>query len=782
MKHHTRLTLILSLFAVLVLIGGFLCFDVPVASAATSTIDPANVYVDDFEGWGTSLAWFANVTGGWSDTNRGALADLIYGSSGLGMNIARYNIGGSSASQEGMRPGGLVRSYINQNGTYDWTVDANQRWWVSAAQSRGANIFEAFSNSPPWFMTISGDTRGAPDCGDNLRSGQEDAFAEYLTEVTRHFRDSWGVTFRTLDPLNEPNATWWCGPGVTIQEGAHIGRSQQSILVQRVGEKLASKGLTGTRVSAPDETSPGETSGSINAYSSTARGYVAQINTHTYGGNATDKANLRSLADSLGKRLWMSEVDGTTGSHDHNAIAPSLWLAARVTEDINYLKPAAWVFWQVIEDEANQVSANKNWGLIHADMAGTSQSYVVTKKYYAMANYTRFIRPGYQIIAPGTSNTVTAYSPSAGRLVIVVYNDSSSSTSYTWDLTRFATVTGPVTPYRTSANENLARLSNITVSNRRFTATANANSITTYVVTGVSTGGSTPTATMTTQPGGVIPQTNWSLRYVDSQETTGEDGAAANAFDGSSSTLWHTEWYNSDPAHPHEIQIDLGTSYEVGGFRYLPRQDHTLNGTIAQYEFYVSADGSNWGSAVAAGTFANNASEKEVTFTAKTGRYVRLRALSEVNGNLWTSAAEINVLSASSSPTPTTPAPTSTYQAENASLGGGVSVDTNHSGYYGTGFVNFPSSGGYIEYQNVDGGSGGTRTLQFRFALGATSARTGQLTINGATQNITFQPTGAWDSWVTMNVTVTLNTGTSNTIRLQSTGQDLANQDQMTVN
>jgi hypothetical protein len=150
------------------------------------------------------------------------------------------------------------------------------------------------------------------------------------------------------------------------------------------------------------------------------------------------------------------------------------------------------------------------------------------------------------------------------------------------------------------------------------------------------------------------------------------------------------------------------------------------------------------------------------------------------------SSSEVNDLaSGGTGPTPTptnTPVSASTYQAEDASLGGGVSVDSNHSGYNGTGFVNFPSSGGYVEYQNVDGGSGGSRTLQFRFALGASSARTGSLIINGNSQNITFQPTGAWNSWNTMNVTVNLNSGTSNTIRLESTGQDLANQDQMTVN
>ena len=120
------------------------------------------------------------------------------------------------------------------------------------------------------------------------------------------------------------------------------------------------------------------------------------------------------------------------------------------------------------------------------------------------------------------------------------------------------------------------------------------------------------------------------------------------------------------------------------------------------------------------------------------------------------------------------------YQAEDANVGGGCTVESNHSGYNGTGFVNFPSSGGYVEYQNIDGEGGGSATLQFRFALGASSSRTGRLTVNGSSQNITFDPTGAWDSWAIKEVVVTLNSG-GNTIRLESTDQDLANQDQLEV-
>jgi lysophospholipase L1-like esterase len=143
----------------------------------------------------------------------------------------------------------------------------------------------------------------------------------------------------------------------------------------------------------------------------------------------------------------------------------------------------------------------------------------------------------------------------------------------------------------------------------------------------------------------VIPHTNWSLRYVDSEETlVGENNAAVNAFDGNVNTFWHTKWYASNPPPPHEIQINLGAVYKMSGFRYLPRQDVGVNGRVGKYEFYVSTDGTNWGTPVSAGTFANSATEKEVLFAQKAGQFVRLKALTEVNGNPWTSMAEINVL------------------------------------------------------------------------------------------------------------------------------------------
>ena len=145
----------------------------------------------------------------------------------------------------------------------------------------------------------------------------------------------------------------------------------------------------------------------------------------------------------------------------------------------------------------------------------------------------------------------------------------------------------------------------------------------------------------------MIPQTNWSLIYADSEETSAENGKATNAFDGSTSTFWHTQYTGSAPAHPHEIQIDLGATYGLDGFHYVARQDNNTHGMVADYQFYVSTDKTNWGTAVATGTFNADASAQRVMFTRKTGRYVRFVALSEVGGNPWTSVAELRMVGGS---------------------------------------------------------------------------------------------------------------------------------------
>jgi lysophospholipase L1-like esterase len=83
--------------------------------------------------------------------------------------------------------------------------------------------------------------------------------------------------------------------------------------------------------------------------------------------------------------------------------------------------------------------------------------------------------------------------------------------------------------------------------------------------------------------------------------------------------------------------------YEIDGFRYLPRQDGS-NGRIGLYEFFVSTDGIDWGSPVVTGFFPLTAMEQEVTFPQVSGQYIKLVALTALNGEDFTTIAELNVL------------------------------------------------------------------------------------------------------------------------------------------
>ncbi|HEX2854539.1 MAG TPA: carbohydrate-binding protein [Opitutaceae bacterium] len=122
-----------------------------------------------------------------------------------------------------------------------------------------------------------------------------------------------------------------------------------------------------------------------------------------------------------------------------------------------------------------------------------------------------------------------------------------------------------------------------------------------------------------------------------------------------------------------------------------------------------------------------------------------------------------------------------TYQAESATAAGSVVFESNNAGFNGSGFANFPTTGGTLTFSNVDGNGGGAKSLAIRFANGGTAARAGNLTVNGVTTGISFATTGGWATWVTMNVNITLNNNSTNTIQFASTGGDLGNIDQISV-
>ena len=120
-------------------------------------------------------------------------------------------------------------------------------------------------------------------------------------------------------------------------------------------------------------------------------------------------------------------------------------------------------------------------------------------------------------------------------------------------------------------------------------------------------------------------------------EEVGTD-SAEYAIDGTPDTMWHTAWSGKDTL-PQSLTLDLGNTYVIDEFAYLPRQGG-LNGIITQYKLYTSIDGINF-TEVAHGNWVNDKTEKSIRFTEIEASYVKLEAVQGVGG--YASAAELNV-------------------------------------------------------------------------------------------------------------------------------------------
>ncbi|MHA4773481.1 carbohydrate-binding protein [Streptomyces sp. MSC1_001] len=127
-------------------------------------------------------------------------------------------------------------------------------------------------------------------------------------------------------------------------------------------------------------------------------------------------------------------------------------------------------------------------------------------------------------------------------------------------------------------------------------------------------------------------------------------------------------------------------------------------------------------------------------------------------------------------------AASSLYEAEASPAVCTGTIDSDWAGFTGSGFCNGTNATGAYAQFTVNAPAAGTATLAVRFANGTTTARPTGLVVNGTTvQTPTFEATGAWSTWVTKTLTVTLNAG-SNTIRLNPTASGgLPNIDSLNV-
>ncbi len=131
-------------------------------------------------------------------------------------------------------------------------------------------------------------------------------------------------------------------------------------------------------------------------------------------------------------------------------------------------------------------------------------------------------------------------------------------------------------------------------------------------------------------------------------------------------------------------------------------------------------------------------------------------------------------------PTPPTNTPI-VVQGEDGVRSGGTAFQNNHTGFTGIGFADYAGTGSAVEW-SVNWNVASNAKLDFRYCNGSTANRPLTIYINGVSAGtVACIPTGNWDTWAAVSLTVALKTGTNTIKAVASASVGGGNLDQVTI-
>ena len=448
--------------------------------AVSYSVNPQKV-LQHWDGWGVSLCWWAGQCGKWDDEKIDEIIEWLVSPDGLNYSHFRYNIGGGDDPENRncelhhMGKGKGLRAEMEgfkdfSGDLYHWERDAAQRKiLLKIKEKRPDAVFEAFSNSCPYYMTYSGCVGGNANGGkDNLKPEFYEEFAHYLVDVCKHYRDEYGIMFKTLEPFNESATSYWYQGG--SQEGCHFDYASQIAFLCILAPILKQSGLK-TVISASDETSVAHSIQAFNAYREAGvLPLVGQWNTHTYEGDNEQRRELAHMVRKAGMPFWMSE----TGSGGRG-LEGNLKMAQRLFDDVRNLQPGAWFDWQYMEERSDQ------WCTINGNFQ--RQIYRKVKNYYVRQQCSRFIKRGYDILTTDCPQSLAAVSAGRDTLTLVLLNEE-AETTHDIEFDNFTiSQSDNIKVFRTSEDENFQSIEGgIELQDKRLRIALPKQSITTLVV------------------------------------------------------------------------------------------------------------------------------------------------------------------------------------------------------------------------------------------------------------------------------------------------------------
>ncbi|HEX4815755.1 MAG TPA: glycoside hydrolase [Nonomuraea sp.] len=349
---------------------------------------------------------------------------------GAGMSILRLGIGSSPAgspydhmvSHQPENPGGP-----DAPPQYVWDGDDNSQVWVAKeAQRYGVSRFFADAWSAPGYMKDNGDDKN----GGGLLPEWQRAYANYLVAYTKFYARE-GIKITDLGFTNEPD---WTATYASMR----FTPAQAAEFVKVIGP-IATR--AGVRLACCDSFGWNE----AKAYSAAieadpeARRWVRTHTGHTYASPVDGPLPTN-------RRTWMSEWnpngDRWNEAWDDGSGFDGLTIASAIHDALTLGNASAYVYW---------LGASRGATRAFMQIDDVARTYTVSKRFWAMAGYSRFIRPGavrLDASAADPALKVSAFRNPDGSRVIVALN--TGTAPVTWN-----GVHGRATAYVTNNDNSL---------------------------------------------------------------------------------------------------------------------------------------------------------------------------------------------------------------------------------------------------------------------------------------------------------------------------------------
>lgn len=482
---HRSRPVLLTAAAALAVAGPLI--SAPPSSAATPTAAEVSPHaaqtIDDI---GASGAWWVNDLQHFSPKVQARVAKLLFSSKGLDLSSYRYNIGGGGVAVT--TPARAAEDFLKSDGSYDWSKDKGGRTFLDYAAKYGVEDLIGFVNSAPAQWTTNGQS-----CGGQLKAENESDFAKYVADVTDHFART-GARLDYISPFNEPDNSFAdCG-----QEGMPVPVDQRDDIVRALGaEQRARHQKTG--IIADESSKTTQFTSELPQWISqpdTAQ-YVSALAHHTYNNPSDGQlGNVYETAKSVGTKSWATEIccfgKGSTGwNQEYDPTIDNALLMSRIVyKDFASSHDSAFQWWVALasgygSDPSARNDEGWNDGLIYYDpdyATNGNQTLYFTKRYYALGQYSKFVKPGsvaHNVTGAPAGVEVSSYDRD-GKWVVVVNNHNTTDTALNLHFNNKAPKRAREA-VRTSATEDWADVAKPAVSDGTVSTTLAARSVTTYV-------------------------------------------------------------------------------------------------------------------------------------------------------------------------------------------------------------------------------------------------------------------------------------------------------------